>query len=218
MLCDYATTNRLTNCFLLVVDNTPSHPQNIEDWADNIQVMSLPNKTALIQSMDQDVTTTFKAYYQRCTMKQLITASNGEGRPTIKQFWAKYNIKKAIDNINKSWMLVNEQTVNGTGHQILRKVFNDIECSLELFKESYPNPARSGSAIYTIDKALKVYQENYDSKRRQARQLTIISSYFKPSTSPVSTVTDPDTPAAIQASPATPAHLCHFKPIHPCHC
>ncbi|XP_063843232.1 tigger transposable element-derived protein 1-like [Scylla paramamosain] len=287
MLRDCVATNNLANRFLLIIDNAPSHPRNMEDRIDNIEVMFLPLNCTYSGSgvMDQDVIATFKTFYQSRTIKQLITAIDGEGRPKIKQFWAKCDIK-AIDNINESWMEIKEQTVNGCWRQIweecvtdfkgftdmadvrrdivhlshlagftevdeldvedfleshdqplsnedlvqleqerlvteeeeeeelepqrgldiktLREVFIGIVRSLEPLKECDPNPARSRMAIYAIDKALKVYWEIYDLKRRQAKQFTI-SSFFKPSASPVSPAANPDTPAAVQAIPATPA-------------
>lgn len=42
-----------------------------------------------------------------------MNAIDREGRPAKKQFWAKYNIKKTIVNINESLKEVNEQRVNG---------------------------------------------------------------------------------------------------------
>ncbi|KAK8389284.1 hypothetical protein O3P69_020908 [Scylla paramamosain] len=77
--------------------------------------------------MDQGVIATFKAYYQHCMMKQLITAIDGEGRPTIKQFWAKYDIKKTINNVNESWMKVKEEMVSGCCGQIWEECVTDFK-------------------------------------------------------------------------------------------
>ena len=102
-LKEYASANNIANRFLLIVDNASSHPRAMEDWADNIEVMFLPpNTTALIQLMDQTVIKTFKAYYQRRTMQQLIKGTDGPGKPTIREWWKSYNIKHALDNIKSS--------------------------------------------------------------------------------------------------------------------
>lgn len=107
---DYAAKENIANRFFLLVDNAPSHPTTMEDWADNIEVTFLPkNTTAIIQPMDQGVISTFKAYYQRRTMSQLINTTGSPDKPTIKQFWANYNIKKAIDNADAAWKEVTEK-------------------------------------------------------------------------------------------------------------
>jgi len=35
-------------------------------------------------------------------MRQVLAAVNDEGNPTIKHFWAKYDVKKVIDNVSES--------------------------------------------------------------------------------------------------------------------
>ncbi|XP_042218008.1 tigger transposable element-derived protein 1-like [Homarus americanus] len=54
----------ITNKFLLILNNAPSHQPTMGEWTDNITVMLLsPNTTSLIQLMDQGIIATFKAYY-----------------------------------------------------------------------------------------------------------------------------------------------------------
>lgn len=55
---------------LLILDNTPSHPQSLEGmYNDDLDVVFLPpNTTALIQPLDQSVIRAFKAYYARQPM------------------------------------------------------------------------------------------------------------------------------------------------------
>lgn len=79
------------------------HPRVMEDWANNIEVLFMPpNTTSLIQPKDQTVIATFKAYYQRCTMAQLVQALDSNHNLTIQDYWRQY-IKKGIDNITVSW-------------------------------------------------------------------------------------------------------------------
>lgn len=54
--------------------------------------------------MVQGMIVTFKSYYFRHTFSQLLSATDGEGKPTVKQFWWEYNILKAINNIVISGM------------------------------------------------------------------------------------------------------------------
>ena len=63
-LKDYAAASNIANRFLLIIDNAPSHPHAMKDWAENIEVLFMPpTTTSLIQPMDQTVIATFKAYY-----------------------------------------------------------------------------------------------------------------------------------------------------------
>lgn len=127
-LAEYAKRKNLDNKFLLLVDNCPSHPPAMEDWADNIEVLfTPPNTTALIQPMDQGIIATFKAYYQRRTMQQLIDGTDGEGMPTIKQWWSAYNIKKGIYNIDAAWKEVTPQAMNGCWRKIWPEVVHDFK-------------------------------------------------------------------------------------------
>ena len=56
--------------------------------------------------MEQGVMSTFKAYYLRRTFKQLIEFTDGENRPTAREFWRAYHIMKAIDNLSVAWQEV----------------------------------------------------------------------------------------------------------------
>jgi hypothetical protein len=59
--------------------------------------------------MDQDAIATFKAYYLRRTFRKLIHKNVGES--SIKQFWKKYNIRDAMDNISESWRELKSTTM-----------------------------------------------------------------------------------------------------------
>ncbi|KAK4300258.1 hypothetical protein Pmani_027528 [Petrolisthes manimaculis] len=85
-----------------------------------------PNTTAVIQPMDQGIISTFKAYYLRCTMRQLLDAVDKPDKPTIKQFWSNYNIKKAIDNIDASWKEVSENAMNGSWRKLWEDCVTDF--------------------------------------------------------------------------------------------
>ncbi|XP_042222273.1 tigger transposable element-derived protein 1-like [Homarus americanus] len=86
-------------------DNVPSRPPTIAELSDNIKVLFLPpNTTSLLQTMDQEVTAAFKAYYLRRTFKKLIAATEeGNDMTSVLQFWESFNIKHAIDIIVEAW-------------------------------------------------------------------------------------------------------------------
>ncbi|KAG7175332.1 Tigger transposable element-derived protein 1-like 108 [Homarus americanus] len=69
--------------------------------------------------MDQGVISTFKALYTQHIMEQLIEGTDGEGKPTIREFWKKhYNIRKAIKNISDSWEATTQQNMNGVWRKL----------------------------------------------------------------------------------------------------
>ncbi|GBP89339.1 Tigger transposable element-derived protein 1 [Eumeta japonica] len=88
---------------LLVLDNAPGHPRELETMHPNIKVTFLPpNTTALLQPMDQGIIQAFKLYYIRRTFK--ITLDNMECNPDMNtmECWKKFDIAKCIVNIKES--------------------------------------------------------------------------------------------------------------------
>ena len=82
----YCRRNNLEHKARLILDNAPGHSPNPDDLPDNVQVIFLPpNTTCLIQPMDQEVMSTFKAYYLLRTFNQLIEFTDGEKRPTVRE-------------------------------------------------------------------------------------------------------------------------------------
>lgn len=62
----YYQSKNLKNRTLLILDNAPGHPPNLDELTDDVQVVFLPpNTTSLLQPMDQGVVATFKACYLR---------------------------------------------------------------------------------------------------------------------------------------------------------
>ncbi|XP_045104420.1 tigger transposable element-derived protein 1-like [Portunus trituberculatus] len=215
-LKEYAAANNIANRFLLLTDNAPSHPCAMEDWADNIEVLFLPpSTTSLIQPMDQTVIATFKAYYQRRTMAQLVQALDSNPELTIQQYWRNYNIKKGIDNITTAWNEVDNKTMNAAWSKVWPEVvanftgfvpvsvtdfrkdivrlshhagFEEVDDVQELLDSH-----RSSTAAHEIEKALGCYKEILAAKRRKAIQPSI-ESYFRPST--------PSTKSSVSPTPS----------------
>ena len=124
---EYAAASNIANRFLLIIDNAPSHPRAMEDWAENIEVLFMPpNTTSLIQPMDQTVIATFKAYYQRRTMAQLVQAMDNNPDLTIQEYWRMYNIKKGIDNIAEAWNEVDSTTMNAAWSKVWPDVVSNF--------------------------------------------------------------------------------------------
>ena len=114
----YSKENNIDNKSLLLVDNAPAHPQQMEDWCENVQVVFLPpNTTSLLQPMDQGVIAAFKAYYVKHTMLQLIKKTDKD-KLSIKEFWRTYNIKMALENIEDSWAEASASTMNAVWKKV----------------------------------------------------------------------------------------------------
>lgn len=58
-------------------------------------------------------------------MKQLLDATDTPDKPTIKQFWSNCNIKKAIDNIDAAWKVL-ESTMNGSWRKVWEDCITDF--------------------------------------------------------------------------------------------
>ncbi|XP_074854943.1 tigger transposable element-derived protein 1 [Carettochelys insculpta] len=125
---EYCAKENLDFKILLLIDNAPAHPFNLDDLCKNVKVVFLPaNLTSLIQPMDQGAIAAFKAYYLRLTLLQLFRGTDGEGKPTIRQFWHDYNILKCINNIGESWAEVTQTCMNGVWGKLWPECVSDIK-------------------------------------------------------------------------------------------
>ena len=65
--------NKLPQKALLLLDNAPGHPPNLEDVKSELKVKIaylLPNTTSLLQPMDQGAIAAFKVYYRHQSLKK----------------------------------------------------------------------------------------------------------------------------------------------------
>lgn len=107
----YLRDTNLSNKALLILDNAPGHPANLSELSEDVMIEYLPkNTTTLIQPMDQGAIATFKAYYLRRTLRQLIKET--DGKSSIKTFWKNYNIMDAVHSISESWKELKLTTMN----------------------------------------------------------------------------------------------------------
>ncbi|XP_063229577.1 tigger transposable element-derived protein 1-like [Bacillus rossius redtenbacheri] len=112
---EYCSKENLDFKILLLIDNSPSHPPEVVEMHENLKVVFLPpNTTAILQPLDQGVIASFKAYYLRRTFQQLLEGTDGEDKPTIKEYWRGYNILHAIKNIGEAWTEVIKKCLNST--------------------------------------------------------------------------------------------------------
>ncbi|XP_032906812.1 tigger transposable element-derived protein 1-like [Amblyraja radiata] len=110
----YCAQRNIPNKALLILKNGPSRPLNLNDLSSTVRVEYLPKETAaLYQPMEQGVIANFKRYYLRRTLQQLVCATDGESKPTVRELLDKFNIMSAMDNIAEAWGEMEASTMNG---------------------------------------------------------------------------------------------------------
>ncbi|XP_069823956.1 tigger transposable element-derived protein 1-like [Dendropsophus ebraccatus] len=123
----YCTSKDIPFKVLLILDNAPGHPADVDDFHPNVKVVYLPpNTTALIQPMDQGVIATFKAYYLRRVIGNALQATEKNKDLTLKDFWKKYNILDAVQNIADSWDEVKQTSMNGVWKKLCPQFVTDV--------------------------------------------------------------------------------------------
>ena len=103
---DYCVRKDILLKILLMIDNAPAHQSYLVHLTLKVKVLFLPNTTTLIQPLDQGVITAFKEYYLCCTFKQLIDATDGESKTSIREFWKSFNFLNVVDIVGESWRKV----------------------------------------------------------------------------------------------------------------
>jgi len=128
----YCRTQNIDFKMLILVDNAPSHPIYLDEISANVKFIFMPpNTTSIIQPMDQGVISNFKCYYLRRTFSHLLESTDGNDKPTMKEFWKNYNILMAIENISHSWMEVKKTYMNGVWRQLwTESVSKDVEVDI----------------------------------------------------------------------------------------
>lgn len=137
---EFLASKNLAFKVLLLMDNCKSH---VDPNHPNVEVMFLPaNTTSLIQPMDQTVIATFKSYYLRRVMKEMIQEVNHhrscetfDSYNVVKTFWKNFSILDAIGHVDEAWKEVKSTTLNACWSKILPEIVakknnpetNDIE-------------------------------------------------------------------------------------------
>ena len=102
---------------LLVLDNAPGHPPNLQDDIldefNFIKVLYLPpNTTPLLQPMDQQVIANFKKLYTKHLFRKCFDVTDNMSL-TLREFWKDhYNIVNCLKVIDEAWQGVTQRTLN----------------------------------------------------------------------------------------------------------
>ncbi|XP_054569450.1 tigger transposable element-derived protein 1-like [Eptesicus fuscus] len=124
---DYCASRGLPFKVLLVLDNAPCHPADLNDIHPNVKVVYLPpSTTSLLQPMGQGVIAFFKAYYLRRTFAMAFTTTEKDKELTLQDFWKSYNVLAAVKNISDSWDEVKQTNLNGVWKKLCPQFVNDF--------------------------------------------------------------------------------------------
>ena len=129
---EYQEKNNLPLQCLLVIDNAPAHPPDLEDDLveefDFIKVKFLPpNTTPSIQPMDQQVISNFKKLYTKALFQRYFEVTS-DTELTLRDFWKNhFNILYCIGMINKSWLQVTNRSLNSAWRKLWPDCVADFE-------------------------------------------------------------------------------------------
>ena len=139
----FCNQNNLPWKALLLLDNAPGHPRNLEDVKSELKVkiVFLPsNTTSLLQPMDQGVIAAFKVYYLRQSLQEMIRKMDTSG-VSLKEYWKNYSILKAIDNIKMAW----EEVI--------------VSCMKDVWHKIWPSNENYGTNCDNLDMLIKEISE-----------------------------------------------------------
>ncbi|XP_078217186.1 tigger transposable element-derived protein 1 [Callithrix jacchus] len=104
---------------LLLLDGAPYHPAHLGGLSAHVHVEFLPkNTSALIQRMNQGVSTAFAAHYLRCTLSHLVQETADEDWPSTWEFWCSYTVMTAVDGIAEAWAELQPATRNNAWRKL----------------------------------------------------------------------------------------------------
>lgn len=108
---------------LLVMDNAPAHPPNLEDdLLEDLEFIKVkflpPNTTPLLQPMDQQVISNFKKLYTKALFQRCFEVTEGTNL-TLREFWKNhFHIVDCLKIIDKAWDGVTKRTLNSAWRKL----------------------------------------------------------------------------------------------------
>lgn len=96
---------------LLLIDNAPGHPQDLQH--ENVQIVFLPkNTTSLLQPLDQGIISTFKALYIKQTFRYILEQMENDGSLTLMDAWKKFTILDCVKHVGLAYTQIKQSTLN----------------------------------------------------------------------------------------------------------
>ena len=95
---------------LLLIDNAPTHPQNLEFT--NLEVRFLPAKTtSRLQPLDQGIIWSFKSHFKQRLLTHQIRWVDADESKSVTDLCKSVNVLDAINWISEAWKKVSTQTI-----------------------------------------------------------------------------------------------------------
>lgn len=96
---------------LLVLDNAPGHPKDLQE--ENVEIVFLPkNTTSLLQPLDQGIISTFKALYIKKSFKYILDQMENEESLSIIDAWKKFTMLDCVKHIGMSYVEIKQSTLH----------------------------------------------------------------------------------------------------------
>ncbi|PNF35334.1 hypothetical protein B7P43_G02588 [Cryptotermes secundus] len=120
---------------LLVMDNAPAHPPDLQDDLEEFKFIKIqflpPNTTPLLQPMDQQVISNFKKLYTKALFERCFEVTEGTSL-TLRVFWKyHFHIVVCLKIIEKAWEGVTKRTLTSAWKKLWPESI--VECDFEGF-------------------------------------------------------------------------------------
>ncbi|XP_044533500.1 tigger transposable element-derived protein 1-like [Gracilinanus agilis] len=113
---------------LLIIDNSPGHPESIAIEDPNVQVLFLPpNTTSLLQPLSQGIIRCIKAIYTRQVFEMIQAAIDANPNIEIMDCWKSFSIADAITFIKGAMDELKPETVNACWKNLWSEVVHDFK-------------------------------------------------------------------------------------------
>lgn len=130
---------------LLILDNAPAHPPNLEDDILEefkfIKVLYLPpNTTPILQPMDQQVISNFKKLYTKHLFRRCFEVTENTNL-TLREFWKDhFNIAICLKIIDQAWLGVTTRTLTSAWKKlwpeaVAERIYEELEPGMSVEEE-----------------------------------------------------------------------------------
>ncbi|UYV62146.1 hypothetical protein LAZ67_1008015 [Cordylochernes scorpioides] len=141
----YLQENNLPVQALLILDNAPANPPNLEDdileELKFIKVLYLPpNTTPILQPMDQQMISNFKKLYTKHLFRRCFEVTESTNL-TLREFWKDhFNIAICLQIIDQAWLGVTTRTLTSAWKKlwpeaVAERIYEELEPGVSVEEE-----------------------------------------------------------------------------------
>uniref|UniRef100_A0A8C8VHY4 HTH CENPB-type domain-containing protein n=1 Tax=Pelusios castaneus TaxID=367368 RepID=A0A8C8VHY4_9SAUR len=129
---NYLQENNLPLQALLILDNVPAHPPNLEeDILEEFKFIKVlyipPNTTPILQPMDQQVISNFKKLFTKHLFRRCFEVTESTNL-TLREFWKDhYNIVICLRIIDMAWQGVTKRTLTSAWKKLWPEVVSETD-------------------------------------------------------------------------------------------